>query len=127
MPAKKGSVAIKRNPEQLLKLGGDIYAKHQLDGPASPLKSLADTNWDITGPKIALGLQNHAKAEDFKRQMELAYQERDKILVELEEIVRNSAALLKGIYRNSPKKLGEWGFDISESSSSKKTATTSPV
>lgn len=121
MPVKRGSVAIKRNPEQLLKLGGDIYTKHLNDGVASPLKSLVDNNWDVTGPKVAGCLENHNKAEDYRRQMELAYQERDKVLAEVEDIVRNSAALLKGIYRNSPKKLGDWGFDVSESSATPKT------
>ena len=66
MPVKRGSVAIKRNPSELLKLGGDIYSKHQLDGAASPLKSLVDNNWEVTGPKIALCLQNHQKAEELK-------------------------------------------------------------
>jgi hypothetical protein len=116
MGAKRGSVTIKRSPEQLIKLGGAIYSKHQLDKDASPLRTLVDNNWDVTGPKIASCLENHQLAESLKKQMELAYQERDKVLVELEDIVRNSAALLKGIYRNSPKKLGDWGFDVSESS-----------
>ncbi|MFZ4547298.1 MAG: hypothetical protein ACOYN4_07685 [Bacteroidales bacterium] len=107
-------MAIKRNPEQLIKLGGKIFSKHQNDGAASPLKSLVDNDWDVTGPKIAACAAYHQKAEEFKRQMENAYQERDKVLAELEDIVRNSAALLKGIYRKSPKKLGEWGFDVSD-------------
>ena len=80
-----------------------------------------DNNWDVTGPKIAPCLENHVKAESLRKQMELAYQERDKVLGELEEIVRNSAALLKSIYRNSPKKLGEWGFDVNETAAPKKT------
>lgn len=121
MPVKRGSVAIKRNPGQLLKLGGDIYSKHQLDGAASPLNSLVDNNWEVTGPKISTCLENHLKAEELKRQMELAYQERDKVLGEIEEIVHNSAALLKGIYRNTPKKLGDWGFEVNETAATKKT------
>jgi hypothetical protein len=120
MPVKRGSVAIKRSPEQIIKLGGNIYSKHQADGPASPLNALVDNNWDVTGPKIAGCLENHQKAEKLRKEMELAYQERDKVLGELEEIVRNSAALLKGIYRNSPKKLGEWGFEVSETAATKK-------
>jgi len=80
-----------------------------------------DNNWEITGPKIAICLQNHQKADDLKRQMELVYQERDKVLVEIEEIVRNSAALLKGIYRNTPKKLCDWGFEVIETTAAKKT------
>jgi len=121
MCAQRGSVAIKRNPEQLLKLGGDIYSKHQTDGAASPLKSLVDNNWDVTGPKVAGCLVNHKKAEELNRQAEIAYEERDKVLVELESLVRNSAALLKSIYRNSPRKLGDWGFDVSETTAAKKT------
>ena len=53
--------------------------------------------------------------------MEIAYQDRDKVLAEIEEIVRNSAALLKGIYRNTPKKLGDWGFEINDTPAAKKT------
>ena len=69
MPVKRGSVAIKRNPEHLIKLGGSIYSKHQADGPASPLNALVDNNWEVTGPKIAPCLANHLKAEELKRQM----------------------------------------------------------
>lgn len=121
MPVKRGSVAIKRNPGLLLELAGGIYTKHQQDGASSPLKSLVDNNWEVTGPKIAVCLQNHQKAEELKRQMEIAYQERDKVLGEIEDIVRNSAALLKGIYRNTPKKLGDWGFEVNETVTTKKT------
>ena len=123
MSINRGTVTIKRNPGQLLKLGGEIYAKHLLDGAESPLKSLVDNNWDVTGPKIALCLQNHQMAEELKRQMELAYKERDKVLVEIEEIVRNSAALLKGIYRNTPKKLNDWGFEVIDTATVKKALT----
>jgi len=121
MPVKRGSVAIKRSPEQLIKLGGGIFTKHQADGPASPLKALVDNNWEVTGPKIAGCLENHQKAEALKKQMELAYQERDKVLGELEEIVRNSAALLKSIYRKTPKKLGDWGFEVNDTTGAPKT------
>lgn len=121
MPIKRGSITIKRSPGLLIKLGGEIYSKHQSDGAASPLRSLVDNNWEVTGPKIATCLQNHQKADELKRQMELAYQERDKVLGEIEEIVRNSAALLKGIYRNTPKKLTDWGFEVNETPSAKKT------
>jgi hypothetical protein len=121
MPVKSGSVAIKRNPEQLIKLGGDIFTKHLADGPASPLKTMVDNDWDKTGPKIAGCLANHQKAEKLRKEMETAYEERDKVLGEIEEIVRNSAALLKGIYRNSPKKLGDWGFEVNETASTPKT------
>ena len=120
MPAKRGSVAIKRIPEKIIKLGGDIYSKHLVDGVDSPLKSMVDNNWESTGPKIAPCLASHLKAEELKRQMELAYEDRDKVLSEIEEIVRNSAALLKGIYRNSPKRLGDWGFDVNEPAAAKK-------
>jgi hypothetical protein len=123
MPVNRGTVTIKRNPGQLLKLGGEIYAKHLLDGVESPLKSLVDNNWDVTGPKIALCLHNHQMAEELKRQMELAYKERDKVLAEIEEIVRNSAALLKGIYRNTPKKLNDWGFEVIDTATVKKALT----
>jgi hypothetical protein len=92
-----------------------------MDGDASPLKALVDNNWDVTGPKIANCQLYHKTAERLRKEMDLAYAERDKVLVEIEEIVRNSAALLKGIYRKTPKKLGEWGFEVTETSGAKKT------
>jgi hypothetical protein len=67
MPIKRGTITIKRSPGLLIKLGAEIYSKHQLDGESSPLKSLVDNNWEITGPKIATCLQNHQKADELKR------------------------------------------------------------
>jgi hypothetical protein len=49
--------------------------------------------------------------------MELAYRERDAMLKPISETVKASRDLLMGVYRSSPKKLGEWGFMVSDNPS----------
>lgn len=105
-------IDIPRNAEELLDLGVDIYKKHESDGDASPLKALKDYDWSVEGPKLNLALLKHKEAEALRRQMELAYKERDALLGNVEGIVKGSRDVLKGVYSKTPKKLGEWGFNV---------------
>jgi hypothetical protein len=116
----KGRVNIPSSPSDLLTLAGLVYNKHLLDGSSSLLSHLEDSDWAVTGPKVAIAAQLHAEAEDLKRKMEDAYRERDKHLGEIKATVSNSAALLKAIYLKNPKKLGEWGFQIDDTVQAKK-------
>lgn len=115
MANNSGRVTLSRNPEKILRLAVRIFGKHQSDGNVSLLKTLADNDWDVTGPKVAGCLEKHLQAEELRRQAEIAIQERDKVMSEIENIVRNSAALLKGVYRKTPSKLTDWGFEVDSS------------
>lgn len=116
----KGRVEIPRNLEEHLDLAQTVYDKHLADGDASLLKNLADYDWAIVGPKIDACLAKHKEAEDFKRKMDEAYKERDLIFPEIDEAVRASKAMLKGIFTKNPKKLGDWGFTVEDTPKAKK-------
>lgn len=102
---------IPTNISKKLMLGANIYKKHNADG-ASSLLSIID--WATQGPKIAIALQHHKKAEQLRRQMEQEYELRNNLLVGIDEIIRQSRDILKGKFRKEPHKSGEWGFDVTE-------------
>ena len=116
MSTTKGRVLISRNPEGLLKLAARVYNKHLADGLTSELNNLDETeyDWVKTGPTIEPCLQLHDKAEAFKAQMEQTYRQRDVLLQNIDHHVKGSSTYLKGKYSKSPKKLGEWGFQVDD-------------
>lgn len=110
-----GRIELPKNPKELLNLAQQIVKKHQTDGAASSLNVLTDIKWEELGPVIDKTLENHLQAEEAKRKAEDLYRERDKHLTEISKIIRSTAALLKALHRENPKKLGEWGFEINDS------------
>lgn len=121
MPNIKPRVVIPRNPAQKLELASLIYAKHLDMGNSSPLNSLQSNNWSNNGPEIASAQTLHQQAEEFKRQMELAYKQRDLLLAKIDESIKSSRDLLLGVYRAIPKSLGQWGFEVDDSKKASKT------
>jgi hypothetical protein len=115
----KGRVKLPVNPKEMLDLANLVLQKHTADGTTSLLSNLSGSDWSVTGPKIAVAIAKHLEAEDYKRKMEDAYRERDKDMPEVKEILSASAALLKAVYRQNPKKLGDWGFNVDDSPQSK--------
>ena len=115
-----GRIVIPSNPAELLNLASKIYAKHLEDGATSPLNAMQDYNWAIDGPKVAPCLENHNKAEEATKKAEQFYRQRDVDVPSVKAIVKNSAAILKGIYAKNPKKLGEYGLIVDDSKQIKK-------
>jgi len=66
-------------------------------------------------------LATHKRAGELKRLMEQAYKQRDALLEPVDAIIRQSRDVLKGIYRNEPRKIGEFGFNVVAAPRSKKT------
>lgn len=108
-------VNIPKNAEVLLDLAAKVYQKHIDLASASPLNAMVSHNWSTNGPNVSTCLQIHKQAEEFKRQAEEAYRQRDLMLVEITESVKASRDLLLGVYRETPKSLGEFGFDVDDS------------
>ena len=119
-------IVISKSPEKLLALAKKILKKHEDDGAASPLKTLLDANWTDNGPKVAEADDLNAQAKELEKKVEKLYQDRDALLTSVELTVRASANLLNGIYKNSPKNLGEWGFEVNDTPAKKKTDTPKP-
>jgi hypothetical protein len=107
-------ISIPANVEELLTLGNAIYAKHFTDGASSPLHQLTDYNLNIIGPNLQPALEKHKEAESFMRQAKEAFEQRDALMGDIAGVVKASSGLLKAKYAKTPKTLGEWGFDVTE-------------
>jgi hypothetical protein len=105
-------IPIPTNPADLLDLAESINSVHVADGDQSPLKALKVHSWETNGPEVQTAKTFHKQAEDYKAQSELSYRKRDLILPELNESVKASRDLLLGIYRDNPKELTRWGFEV---------------
>jgi hypothetical protein len=108
-------VIIPRNPEELLDLAAKVYQKHTSLATASPLNAMVSHKWADNGPNVAPCLQLHKQAEELSRQAEEAYRQRDLLLGEILESVKASRDVLLGVYRQTPKVLGEFGFEVDDS------------
>ena len=122
MASNKVRVEIPRNAADLLSLGEKIYAKHTELAATSPLNMLQSHKWDVNGPQVANALTLHNKAEEYKRLAEEAYRERDLLVGEIDESIKSSRDLLLGVYRDNPKQLGQWGFEVNDTVSTAKKA-----
>ncbi len=113
-------VIIPKTTEKLMALADKVYAKHTADGASSPLNVLKDTDWNTNGSKLIAAKALHDQAKDMEKQLEKIYQNRDALLRPVDQTVRASAKLLNGIYRNSPRNLGDWGFEVNDTPAKKK-------
>lgn len=113
-------VIIPSNAEKALALAKLVYGKHQADGANSPLNVLQDHNWTDNGPKIALADDLNAQAKELEKKEEKLYKERDALLKPVKDTLRSSSQTLMGIYKSSPKKLGDWGFEVNDTPQKKK-------
>ena len=116
-------VNIPRNAEELLDLATRVFNKHTELGDASPLKSMVSPNWTENGSKLTTCLELHQQAEALERQAEELMARRNALLDPIGETVKASRDVLLGIYRQTPKALGEFGFDVVDSPRTAKAKT----
>lgn len=119
MARTSGRVLIPSNPKENLDLARAIFSKHITEGGSSPLLQLQGVEIALTSSKIEPAIAQHDIAEEHKRKMELAYRERDAALAEIMDLTRKSIKLLKAVYSDNPKKLGEWGINVDDSPQAK--------
>jgi len=118
MANTKPRVNIPKNPAQKLDLASKIYAKHSSMSDASLLNALQSHTWTANGPEVANAQTLHQQAEEYNRQAEEAYRKRDLLLSEIDESIKSTRDLLLGIYRDNPKELGQWGFEVDDTARS---------
>ncbi len=120
MGGRKYRIEIPRNPDSLMELGDDIYAKHQQDGDQSPIpQTMAD---DLKGAndkaKIEKGIQDDQKKESVRLtrdlNLELGIMNNDSSYQSgtMKYCIKSVRDVLSGNYRSNLRKLNEWGFDI---------------
>ena len=112
-----GRIKIPANPEELLGLATSVRKKHQSLGKNSPLSALP---WAKVGPGIDKALELHKQAEKFRRDMEKAYENRDRKIPAIIDILRRSRDILKGVYGSNVKSLGDFGFTVDSTPRRKK-------
>ena len=113
-------VVIPNNAEELLDLATNVYNKHNELGATSPLNAMVSHKWTDNGPKVATCLTLHKQAEELKRQAEETYRQRDLLLAGITESVKASRDVLLGVYRETPKTLGEYGFQVDDTARASK-------
>ena len=114
-------IIIPTSAKPLIDLAENVYKKHQTDGEQSPLKMLRSNTWETNGAKVAQALELHIQAEELKRQSENLNKQRDLLLADIKESVKGSRDVLQGIFRDNPRELGKWGFEVNSSVSVSKT------
>lgn len=97
-----------------LDLAKRIYDKHTELGDNSPLKMLETNTWEENGPKIAECRALHDEAEALARRAEELYRKRDAMREGIMNSVKGSRDILTGVYRKSPKSLGDFGFTVDD-------------
>lgn len=108
-------VEIPTNPTELINLAAKVYEKHTELGPDSPLNALASHKWSDNGAKIAQAAAFDKRAQELKKQSEEAINKRNALLPDIENSVKGSRDVLQGVYRETPRTLAQFGFEIIES------------
>lgn len=116
--AKIVRVKISRNTEEVLNLAELVGKKHEELGKDSPLQPL---NWNNQLDNVRKAIEYHKQAKEYLRMAEQAHEQRDLLVVPIDDLLRQSRDLLKALYRNEPKRLGEFGFEVGEAVKKKKT------
>ena len=110
----KARVPIPENPKELLDLAQSIITKRVADKAASPLAGIG-AEWDTAAPLVAKAIEKHELAEDLRRQMERAYEERDNVVKQVQPLITRSRDILTGFYGPANmRKLGEHGFTVDD-------------
>ncbi len=108
-------VNVPKNAEELLDLATKIVSKKNELGATSPLTAMVSHSWTENEQKVPTCLDFHNRAEELNRQAEEAYRQRDLLLGDIKESVLASRDLLLGVYRETPRVLGEYGFEVNDS------------
>ena len=107
-------VEIPENPKEILDLAAHVFQKHNELGVESPLNALVSHKWSDHGQKVAEAAQLHNQAEDLKRQSEEAISKRNLLMADIVDTVKASRDVLIGVYHENPRTLGQFGFNVSE-------------
>ena len=132
MARKNVKVVIPTNADDLIELGQDIIAKHNADGAASPLNGLDMTAFET---RVSSASAKNALQKQLRRDAEMATEDRDGLLgkrkdqnVNTDGTVVNITArvrdILLGTLKGNEQQLGQWGFQVNQSSTSNSGSST---
>ena len=106
---------VPRNPTDLINLAVKVLQKHTELGANSPLNAMASHKWSENGAKVTEAAALDKLAQELKAQSEEAINKRNVLLPDIENSVKGSRDVLEGVYRETPRTLAQFGFEITES------------
>lgn len=119
---KKLRVPIPANrSKDVLELATKIMKKHFSDAEASKLSGL---DWEQMQPVIEKAMQLQNEADQHRTLAMQSIQDRNLLMEEVIEVVRNSRDILTGNFKKDMKKLGNWGFTVVENIAGRRVAET---
>lgn len=134
MTKKRVRVVIPRNADKLITLGEDILAQHVALGAESPLQGL---DIPIFEARVAAAKAKNVEQKKLRKDAETAREDRDDLLGKKKDqnsstpntvlnFVTRSRDMLRGKYKGVEQHLGDFGFEVNQSSGSG-TATAAPA
>ena len=120
-------IVISRNIAKLLSLSANIIKKHKADGDKSVLKSVDMKDFEA---KTTQAKEAYDKAQRLRREAE-EYTEKAYLLLGIHKkqsslqpgdalyYITQCRDILKGIFRSTLRKLGEWGFQVDDTTKKK--------
>ncbi len=104
-------VEVPRNKEEELKLAVNIIAKELVMGATSPIHGI---DWAGKAATVTDAKTHFDKSEALRKQAEEELELCNIAMVGIDDSIKQSRDILKGIYRATPHTLGEWGFVVNE-------------
>ena len=108
---KTTRIEIPASSSDLIALAGNIQTKHTADGKNSPLDGL---DWEKYDPIITQATVLDKQIGDLNKQTEQLIQQRNLLEPDLYDFVRSARDVLQGVYRQTLRKLLDWGFNVDD-------------
>jgi len=109
MTTNKVRVVFPKNVYGVLSLVQKVVEKHLEEGASSPLSVLPINDLESKRERC---LYAQRRAEALRREMEQLMEEKRQLVEELMTGLRASRDILLSIHIQSPRVLGEWGFEV---------------
>ena len=107
----------------MLNLATKLMEKHLAEGDNSALSKL---DWATLRPAIDKANQLQKDADAHRVQSKMCVEQRNALLNDIKVGIRSSRNILSGVRAGSLQSLGEWGFSVIESTSTRR-KTSEPV
>lgn len=106
------------NAKEVLELATKVLNKHLSDADKTKLGIM---DWQYLQPVIEKAVLLQQEAENFKTLSMQRIQDRNLLMDDITEAVRNARDILTGGHKKDMKKLGNWGYTVVESAVTKRT------
>ena len=113
----------KKDSSRILKLAGQILAKHQTDGAGSVIRGQLRTDLEDVANDITEGIKDDAEAAAMAKKLEEIYERRDNRALRAYPLLGRSSKALQSEYgAQNLRKMGDHGFTVDDSPRAPKTA-----